>query len=229
MSEHVTRTQEKSVFWLTMDDGKANALTHEIIDALVQNLEELAKDDSCEAVVIAGRPKFLSAGFDLTTMNHSPESANALLGAGGKLLTTTFKYPKPIVVATTGHAMAMGAILLLVGDYRVGIADKYKIGLNESAIGLPLPEVAIRLAHSKLNIRYLDRALAGAEIFSPEAAVEVGFLDLAVPADDLKSVAQREAERLGSHDSKAYATNKLRTRQHAIAEIDKLLPPSVQL
>ena len=96
-----------------LDDGKANALTHEIIGALQRALDRAEADDDVGAVAIIGRPGRFSAGFDLSVMTAGPDQARDLLRAGGELAFRMYELPKPIVLGCTGHALAMGAILLM--------------------------------------------------------------------------------------------------------------------
>ena len=219
----VTKSQEGNITWLTIDDGKANAFTHEIIESFESHLEYCLTDKACDAIIITGRPKFLSAGFDLTTMQRDKASATELVEAGGQLMMRLYDYPKPIIIAAPGHAMAMGAILLFAGDYRIGASGPYKVGLNESAIGLHLPWIAIHLAEEKLAKKYVDRIIAGAEIIPPEAAVEVGFFDEIVSPETLKEKALKEASRLAGLDSKAYAENKRRRRHTTTNKLKEIL------
>ncbi|MCX7619671.1 MAG: enoyl-CoA hydratase-related protein, partial [Acidimicrobiales bacterium] len=92
-----------------VDDGKANAITHAMIDTLHRALDR-AEPDEIGAVVIIGRPGKFSAGFDLAVMQGGMESARDLLRAGGELALRIYTFPKPIVLGCTGHALAMGAI-----------------------------------------------------------------------------------------------------------------------
>ena len=223
MTNSIRLHQEGSLSWLTIDDGKANAVSHDIITALDNQIKAAASSPTCRGVVISGRPKFLSAGFDLATMNKDKESATELVEAGGKLMLELYKFPKPLIIASTGHAMAMGAILLFAADYRIGAQGDYKIGLNESAIGLALPWIAIHLAKEKLNPRYLDRIIGGAEIFSPDEAVELGFYDKVVSHDTLGGTVQREAIRLAELDAEAFTENKKRVRAETVAKLERHL------
>lgn len=219
----VTKSQQGNITRLTIDDGKANAFTREIIESFESHLDCCLTDTACDAIIITGRPKFLSAGFDLATMQRDHASATELVEAGGQLMLRLYDYPKPIIIAAPGHAMAMGAILLFAGDYRIGASGPYKIGLNESAIGLNLPWIAIHLAEEKLAKKYVDRIIAGAEIITPKTAVEVGFFDEIVNPETLEEKALKEASRLASLDSKAYAENKRRRRYTTSKKLKEIL------
>ena len=153
---------------ITMDDGKANALSHEVIDALHACLDRAERE--ARAVLLTGREKRLSGGFDLTVMISSPEATRNLVTAGAELMLRLYTFPRPVVVACTGHALAAGAILLLVADARIGAAGEFKIGLNEVAIQMTLPIFAMELARDRLSKRHFTRGGdAGADL-RPDAS-----------------------------------------------------------
>jgi len=122
---------------LRMDDGKVNALSHDMIDALRSAFDRAEAEAG--AVLLTGREGRLSGGFDLSTMGGGPESASKLVLAGAELLLHMYEYARPVVVACNGHALAAGAILLLVSDLRIGACGNFKIGLNEVSIQMTLP------------------------------------------------------------------------------------------
>src|SRR5690606_38722158 len=137
MSHSVQYELSDDVAVNTFDAGKANALGHAAIDASNAALDRAEIDDN--AVVIATRPGRFSAGFDLSVMQGGIDDVRALVRAGAHLCLRISTLPRPVVLACTGHALAAGAILLMSADVRVGAAGEFKIGLNEVAIGMPVP------------------------------------------------------------------------------------------
>ncbi len=181
MTEHqqqvVSVSVEGPVAVARIDDGKANAITHSMIASLHGALDRAAADDGVGAVAMIGRPGKFSAGFDLSVMQSGMDPARDLLRAGGELALRIYTFPKPVVAGCTGHALAMGAILLMAVDARVGAAGAYKIGLNEVAIGMPVPRFAVELARDRLSKRHFVAAVNHAKVFTPEGAVDAGYLD----------------------------------------------------
>jgi enoyl-CoA hydratase len=161
---------------VTVDDGKANALSVEIIDGLrsaIATAIQLRKP-----LVIAGRDGCFSAGFDLAVMTSGEEErVLALMGRGAVLYREAIEAPVPIVASCSGHALAGGALLLLCADYRIGRTGPYRLGLNEVAIGMALPSFAVAVASHRIEHRFLTSATMFAEVASPERALEMGFLD----------------------------------------------------
>ena len=205
----------------SFDDGKANAIGHAFIEEMHDALDRSLA--SASAIVISGRDGMFSGGFDLQELRKSPEAATALVNKGAQMLLRIFSHPQPVVAAATGHAIAAGAFILLASDTRFAAEGEYKIGLNETAIGMTLPVFGLELAHARLSKRHLTQAVTQATIYPTAAARDVGFLDHIVPADALLEAATREAARLGEMDTNTYHQNKIRLRQAHIDTIERSL------
>ena len=211
---------------LTMDDGKANALSDAMITALVDSLAKAEKEAS--AIVLVGRADRFCAGFDMKVMMSGPENAKALLKRGSDLLMKLYGVSIPLVIACTGHALAGGALVLLTGDVRIGTAGAYRIGLNEVSIGLPVPVLAMELARDRINTLDLARATLMGTIYDPEGAARVGYLDEVLAADKVLARAKEEAARLGAISRTAFAATKTRLRSKTIAHIIATLDEDMQ-
>lgn len=195
---------------ITLDDGKANALSHEVIDAVRGALDRAQRE--ARAVVLTGREKRLSGGFDLGVMTSGPEAARQLVTAGAELMLRLYTFPRPVVVACSGHALAAGAILLLVADARIGAQGEFKIGLNEVAIQLTLPIFAMELARDRLSKRHFSAAVTQARIFDPLTAMDAGYLDVTVQPAALLDTALDIARRLAALPDPAFRDTKQRER-----------------
>lgn len=182
---------------LTFDDGKANALSHAAIDAVDSALSR-ALDDDAGAVVLCGRPGRFCAGFDLSVMTEGQDGARRLLGHGAELWLRLLEYPRPVVVAATGHALAAGAITLIAADHRVGATGEFKIGLNEVAIGIPVPAFVVEMARARLSRRHFTAATSLAHLYGPPDAVDAGYLDELAEPDAVVATAVDRALTLAS-------------------------------
>lgn len=222
----VTYELRDRVAVITIDDGKANAVTHAVADGLRRGLDRARTEAG--AVVIAGRPGRFSAGFDLSVMTASPEGARELLRAGAEVAMEIFSFPMPVVIASTGHALAMGGILLLAADYRIGAEGTFKIGLNEVAIGMPVPSFAVELARECLTTTAFTVAINHAHVYDPAGAVAAGYLDTTVPADDVVETAIAHAAELAERlRSGAFAVTRLNCRGAAAALIASKLESDI--
>lgn len=203
---------------IELDDGKANALGFEMFAALDEALDTASSD--AQATVLLGRAGVLSGGFDLNVIKSGDQSEiEKLVKCGVRILMKLFGHEQPLIVGATGHAVALGAFMLLSADYRFGIEGDFKIGLNETAIGLVLPAFGVELARARLSPLYLSRSAIAAELFDPAKAVEVGFIDEVVEASRIKMAALEKAQSLAPLDSKAYAGNKKAFRGEIIERV----------
>ena len=218
----VTLGIDGSVATLTMDDGKRNALSPAMFDEIYAALERVEQEGA--AVVITGREGVLSAGFDLKVMKSGGVQAVKMLRAGYALTARLLSFPTPVVIASPGHAYAMGSFILLSGDYRFGIPGPYTYVANEVAIGLPMPRVACEVLRLRLNPAARERAVTLAEEFSPEQALQVGFIDALMPAEQLLDAAREKAASLLDLDAEAHTITKRRLRAETLKNIRRALP-----
>jgi enoyl-CoA hydratase len=191
---------------VTIANGKANALSFEVLGALNDALTraEDAGEAEVGAMLISGAAGMLSGGFDLQVMRSGPEAAGKLVTDGGELFARMYGSPMPVVVACTGHAIAAGALLLLGADARIGARGAFRIGLIETQLGMVLPRWAVELAQERLSKRHFQDATVGARIYDPEGALDAGFLDSVEPAESLADAAETEARRWADLPREAY-------------------------
>jgi len=213
-----------TVAHIAINDGKANAVSFAFIDAMTQTLDKIDADGTAQAIVISGKPGMFSAGFDLKVMANEPERAMELVANGGKMLLRLFEHRLPIVGALTGHAMAAGAFLALACDTRIAAEGGFKIGLNETAIGMILPTFGLEMAKARLANHRLTEAFVQAKLYSPEEAIEVGFVDRLAHPDKVIEEALAHAATLAPLPNTAYHGNKLLIRQPYIDVIRASLP-----
>jgi len=222
MSDLVRYERSGRVAAITMDDGRVNVLSVAMLDALNAAIDRAEAEEA--AVVLAGRDGVFSGGFDLNVLKAGGAAQFAMLEAGARTARRLAAFPAPLVVACTGHAMAMGVFLLLAGDVRIGVAGAAtKITVNEVAIGLAVPRFAVALCRTRLAASSFCRAVLTAEVFAPEAAVAAGFLDVLVAAPDLREAARAKGAALGEFTRDAYVTTKRRARADLVAALDEAI------
>ncbi len=204
--DFVTSEIQDGICVLRLDHGKPNSISKAVADELMSALDEAEK--SADAIVLFGRPGMFSAGFDLAAMKEGPAAARAMLKAGAMLLMSIFNHPKPVVIGCGGHAIAMGAFITMAGDERIGAAGDFKIGMNETAIGMTLPTFGFELARARLSKRHFDRAVVHSTIYDPAGAVDVGILDRLVSPDRLEAECLEAAIRLATLKQPAFRNNK---------------------
>jgi enoyl-CoA hydratase len=217
MPNLVSYRLEDGIAWITLDDGKANVLSP---DMQAQIFEALGRAENDGAVVVLrGRTGIFSGGFDLNVLRAGGADALGMLRGGFELSIRLLTFPRPVVIACTGHAIAMGVFTLLSADYRIGTAGSFRIQANEVAIGLSMPHPAIEVLRQRLTPAAFQRALVLAEAFTPESALAAGFFDRLVAAEELENAARETATALATLDRNAHAESKLRVRGPVIEAI----------
>tara|TARA_B110000090_G_scaffold71944_1_gene82126 strand:- start:4037 stop:4738 length:702 start_codon:yes stop_codon:yes gene_type:complete len=221
MNEFVTYQSEENYAVITIVNGKANAINHQVLEGLNSGLEAAEKEN--KVVILTGQSGIFSAGFDLKIMTKSPESAKELVTKGSALSLRMLSFPQPIIIACSGHAIAKGAFLLLSSDYRIGVEGDFKIGLNEVMIGMTMHHAGIAIAKSRLSEVYLNRCVNNAEIFNSKQAMAAGFLDIVVPEAQLMATAVKVAEMSSKLNKKAHAATKLKVRKPHLEALEKAM------
>lgn len=208
-------THENKVVTLTFDDGKANVVGPAFLNEINSGLDR-ALDEQAGAVILKGRDGMFSGGFDLNEFKKGPEQGLAMVQSGFELLVRLYSYPAPLVAACTGHGIAMGAFIIMACDSRVAARGDFKMSLPETAIGMDLPPLLVELTVSRIARQHLTRVALQSEVYSPEHAVEAGFIDEVVDLDDLDARTMAIAERLSQLPGAQYAANKLAIRAHTL-------------
>lgn len=221
MNSFVTYTSKENYAIITINNGKVNAISNEVIKGLNDGLDKALEEN--KVVIITGKDGFFSAGFDLKIMTSSPESAKELVTKGSQLSLKMLSFPQPIIIACSGHAIAKGAFLLLSADYRIGIDGAYKISLNEVQIGMTMHNAGIAIAKARLTAVYLNRSVNNAEIYNPKQAVNAGFLDRITPEKELMPTAIKVAGLFAMLPKKAHAETKLKVRKYDLHDLENAI------
>jgi enoyl-CoA hydratase len=217
MGTLVTYQVDDGIATITMDDGKVNVLSPSMLTEIGEALDHAVADRA--VALLEGREGIFSAGFDLNVLRAGGPDAGAMVRAGFDLAVRMLSLPVPLVIACTGHAVAMGVFLLLSGDYRVGASGSFRLTANEVAIGIPMPHAAVEICRHRLTPAAFNRAIILAETFDPEAAVQAGILDTVVDAGHVREAAHTTAAGLSKLDLTAHAESKRRTRAAALDAI----------
>ena len=213
----ITVEQRDGAHIITMDDGKVNALNTLKLNALVAALTECAKDQS--PVAIRGRKGIFSAGFDLKGFAAGPQAALTQLQAGKDAILAILKHPAPVITLCEGHAYPMGAFLMLAGDHAIGTQGDFRIGMNESAIGMVLPLYATILGMARLAPAG-RKAVATAELFAPQRALEVGYFDRLAAPDAVEDAFSSTIAHMRTLNMGAFHGNKSIINKQLIADIE---------
>lgn len=179
------------------------------------------------AVVLTGREGFFSAGADLKLAPTLDAAGQRAMVEGiNRIFAGWYGFPRPVVCAVNGHAIAGGFILALCGDYRVGSTEG-RYGLTELKAGLPYPSVALAVVRAELQAPAARRLVLGADLVDAKAALEAGAFDEVAEPDQVLHRATEVARGLAALPAEAYAKVKSQLRgpvlEAALAQPDPLL------
>lgn len=192
---------------ITLDDGKANVFSPLMTEAIESLLDQVPQDKG--ALLITGRSGIFSGGFDLKIMSSGDmEEIKRMVKVGFNLLTRIYSFPRPVVCACTGHAIALGAFLLLCGDYRLGAEGDFMIGANEVRNNMSVPEPILELSRTRINKTHWFRAILNAEMYAPNKAISAGYLDETIDPEKLMDLALKKASDLATLDHPVYQITK---------------------
>jgi enoyl-CoA hydratase len=206
---------------VTLSHGKANALDVEFCDAVADEFNRLR--ETARAVVLTSSGKIFCAGVDLKRLaDEGPEYTHRFLPALDKLLLSLFEFPKPLVSAINGHAIAGGCIVACTGDYRIMAEGPFKIGVPELHVGVPFPPSALEVLRFAAPDRYVQELTSGEKIYSPELAANHGLVHRTTAAEQLLQAALAEAGRLSDLQPQAFTLTKMMLRKPIVDRIEQL-------
>lgn len=183
----ITTTSYGSVVELRLNRPPVNALNPELCAALAHALREAAAQGA-GGIVLAGGPKVFSAGLDVPYLLSLGDDENALLHAWKEFFHAAralAESPIPVVAALAGHAPAGGCVLALCCDYRVMADGPYRIGLNETQVGLVAPEGIQYLMKRVVGAHRGERLLVSGAMPDAQEALRIGLVDELTDIDEV--------------------------------------------
>ena len=208
MSEKLaTLKVEENISIITLDDGKANVFSSKMSKEINECLDEVSTENGC--LIITGREGILSGGFDLKVIQGGDiEMIQEMTTAGFKLLSRIFSFPRPVIAACSGHAVALGTFLLCCCDYRIGVKGDFMLGANEMRTNMVIPPPILELIKFRVTEDHKYRAVLGAEMYSLENAISAGLMDEVVDQDALMDKAKEKASDLSTMGHPSYSMTK---------------------
>lgn len=220
MYEHLKLEEQGELTLVRIDRPPANAMDLSLLEEGRRCMEQLAAAQP-DAVVITGREGFFSAGVDLKLApTLDSEGQRAMVAGINRLFAGWYSFPRPVVCAVNGHAIAGGMILALCGDYRVGAAGDAQLGLTELKVGAGFPAVAIAVVKAELSPAVARRLVLRSHLIGPAEALEMGVLDELVEPDALEARALEVATELAALPTETYGAVKEQLRRGALPDED---------
>ncbi|HEX2196616.1 MAG TPA: enoyl-CoA hydratase/isomerase family protein [Actinomycetota bacterium] len=212
------RRDGAEVLWI--DRPPVNAADLDSLTELADAVDRLV-DESDRPLVLAARGPAFSAGADLhRILEGDGDYAAAFVAGLVRAFTTLFTFPRPLVGAVTGHAIAGGAILACCCDYAVAAGGPLKIGVTELRVGVPYPLAALEIVRHAVAPERFEEVVFRAGTYGPEEARAIGFVDEVVAAGSVMDRALEVAKRLGQVPPETYALIKAAVRRPALERIE---------
>ena len=204
--------QHGKIALLTLAHGKANALDTEFCRAITGEFVRLKKAP-IEAVVIAAQGGIFSAGVNLIRASEGgPKYLRTFLPTLNKMYDEIFNFPKPVIAAVNGHAVAGGCVLACCADYRMMARGSGKIGVTELLVGLPFPALAFEIMRFVSGPRHFAELIYTGNTYPAEEALERGLLHEIVEPAVLQERALASARMLADLSPPAFAQTKVQMR-----------------
>lgn len=195
---------------ITMNRPKANPLNRQMLGELLEAFQLAAVDGNIRAVLFTSAvPRFFSAGFDaMEVFSYEKEQMRDFLGAFGRLISIVLNFPKPVIGALPGHAVAGGAILALGCDFRVMAEGDYRFAMNEIDVGVVLPHGLFRMLTAAAGVPVARRMILAGEALSPAKALEAGLVAQVVPEAQIPATGMALAQFLSAKPPATFAALK---------------------
>ena len=211
---------------VTLSRGKVNALNSDVISEIALALRSLETHDEVRAMIITGSGKFFSFGFDVPEIrSYSPEQFATFFRSFTGFYTYLFTYPKPVIAAINGHAVAGGCMLALACDRRIMIEGSGKISLNEITFNSAVFAGSVEMLRFAAGGRSATEMLYTGAMYSAAEARRMHVVDEAVGEGELRARAEAVARELSSRRPLAFAAIKRMLRE-PVAELMKSREPA---
>ena len=198
---------------LRLAHGKASAFDLELAREITRTLDEVV-DSAAPAVVLTGTGSIFSAGVDLMQLiEGGAEYVKEFLPAVRLAFDRRFFFPKPVVAAVNGHAIAGGGICVLAADHRIMATGKGRIGVPELLVGVPFPPLGLEIVRFALPPTTRAGAIHRGKNYTAGDAHERGFVDEICEPDDLLPKAESRARELARLPAEAFRLTKEQLRR----------------
>lgn len=212
-------TSRDGIATITLRGDRANALGNAFCQSIHAAFAQAAGDATIRGVLLTGSGRSFSAGRDLREADELGPSRRPN-GSFESAIRSAFTFPKPMVAAVNGHAIAGGLVLALAADICILAEGDYRLGLTELDIGLPFPRIAFEVLRSALPAASITRLAYGADLIVPQLAHELGIGQELVPAAHLEERALAWLRPLAERPLAPFALCKRWLREDALARID---------
>src|SRR5215472_4500143 len=220
MSTVTYSLQDDGIALIVLANPPINAMDAGLLEELATLFEGLAADPAVRAAVIAAEGRAFSAGLDLKQVPDLDRlGQRRLVDALNNGFGTLYAWPKPLIAAVNGHAIAGGLILALCADWRVVADVPMQVSLAEVKVGVTYPVAALEVARSELTPAAARRLVLLGETLDAASAEAHAIFDERVPLSELRAEALVQAARYAALPPNAFATIKQELRASQLVRI----------
>ena len=218
----VAVVKDGKIATVTLNRGKVNALNEPMVEELAESFESLEKDGNVNSLILTGRGKFFSFGFDVPEfLGYPKKDFLKYLENFANLYTYVFQFSKPVVAALNGHTIAAGCMLATACDYRLMVSGKAKISLNEITFGSSVFAGSVEMLKFCVGQRNATSILYSGGMYSAEEAFDLALVDQVTPEDTLAEEATKVARKFARKDGSAFKSIKNLLRKPVVEKILK--------
>src|SRR5262245_51276260 len=219
VTEMIERSQHEGILTLRLAHGKASLLDVELLDALLRELDGVAED--VRAIILTGTGSIFSAGVDLVRLTQGgAEYVRRFLPLLSRFMRTLFAFPRPVVAAANGHAIAGGCLIVLAADARLMADGGGRIGIPELLVGVPFPAAPLEVVRFVVPRDRLQSLIYTGRTLPPQQALAAGLLDEVVPPAELPARAEAVARQLAAIPPETFRQTKQALRAETLERID---------
>ena len=212
--QFVDVSKEEQVATVVLSRGKVNALNEDLVNELGTCFAELIDDDDVKAVILTGRGKFFSFGFDIPEfLPYTKEAFAGFLKKFTDLYTDIFLFPKPVVAALNGHSIAGGCMFATACDCRIMAEGRAKISLNEIVLGATVLAGAVEILKACVGHKNAETILYSGFMYTAEEALALGSIHQKTSEENLYPGAKRIAREFAQTDPAAFRSIELLLRK----------------
>ncbi len=218
----IQRDDDDGIAVLRLAHGKASALDTELLAALAAELDAVEKSGTLDGIVLTGTGAIFSAGVDLfRVLEGGPAYLDAFLPTLDRSLRRLFTFPRPVVAALNGHAVAGGCVLAFACDYRLMVEGNSTIGVPELPVGVPFPAIALEILRFGAPADRLQEIVYLGKTYAVRDALKRGLIDETATPDALVPRATEVVRQLAAIPKATFALTKRQLRQPVLERIDR--------
>lgn len=207
---------------VTLNRPKVNAINEEMVAELHSAFREAEADGRVRAVILTGSGSFFSFGFDIPGFMDVPKDEfRIFVTAFSELVKYIFGFPKPVIGALNGHAVAGGCVLALACDRRIMVSGKPRIALNELTLGVTIFTSIAEMLRFTVGAGNAQWLLYSGKMSSAEEALAIGLVDEAPPAEEFEAAVTSAANALANVPGEAFRITKTLLRKDALDRIGR--------